>query len=62
MPDRRYYGIPLGRQSLPLISELNKNAYVHIEDWQNWLLQGRYNPYVYIGESICAAAGNVSLK
>jgi len=30
------------------ISELNKKAYVHIEDWRNRPLQdGRY-PYVYV--------------
>ena len=30
------------------ISELNKKAYVHIEDWRNRSLQGNY-PYVYVG-------------
>ena len=30
------------------ISELNKKAYVHIEDWQNRPLQGRRYPYIYI--------------
>ena len=29
------------------ISELNKKAYVHIEDWRNRPLQGNY-PYVYV--------------
>ena len=29
------------------ISELNKKAYVHIEDWRNRPLQGKY-PYVYV--------------
>ena len=29
------------------ISELNKKAYVHIEDWRNRPLQGSY-PYVYV--------------
>lgn len=36
--------------SLSTISELNKKAYVHIEDWWNRLLQdGRY-PYTYVDE------------
>ena len=30
------------------ISELNKKAYVHIEDWRNRPLQGGRYPYVYI--------------
>ena len=30
------------------ISELNKKAYVHIEDWRNRPLQGRRYPYVYV--------------
>ena len=30
------------------ISELNKKAYVHIEDWRNRLLQGGKYPYVYV--------------
>ena len=30
------------------ISELNKKAYVHIEDWWNRPLQGRRYPYVYV--------------
>lgn len=29
------------------ISELNKKAYVHIEDWRNRPLQGNY-PYIYV--------------
>ena len=29
------------------ISELNKKAYVHIEDWRNRPLQGGRSPYVY---------------
>ena len=29
------------------ISELNKKAYVHIEDWRNRPLQGGRYPYVY---------------
>lgn len=30
------------------ISELNKKAYVHIEDWRNRPLQGGQYPYVYV--------------
>ena len=30
------------------INELNKKAYVHIEDWRNRPLQGGKNPYVYV--------------
>lgn len=30
------------------ISELNKKAYVHIEDWRNRPLQGGRYPYVYM--------------
>jgi putative transposase len=30
------------------ISELNKKAYVHIEDWQNRPPQGGRHPYVYV--------------
>ena len=30
------------------ISELNKRAYVHIEDWRNRPLQGGRYPYVYV--------------
>ena len=30
------------------ISELNKNAYVHIEDWRNRPLRGGRYPYVYV--------------
>ena len=32
------------------ISELNKKAYVHIEDWRNRPLQGDRYPYVYVDE------------
>ena len=40
---------PLGQQSLSsTISELNKKAYVHIEDWRNRPLQGGRYPYVYV--------------
>ena len=31
------------------ISELNKKAYVHIEDWRNRHVQGGRYPYVYVG-------------
>ena len=34
------------------ISELNKKAYVHIEDWRNRPLQGGRYPYVYV-DGIC---------
>ena len=34
------------------ISELNKKAYVHIEDWRNRPLQGGHYPYVYV-DGIC---------
>lgn len=30
------------------ISELNKKAYIHIEDWRNRPLKGRKYPYVYV--------------
>ena len=30
------------------ISELNRKAYVHIEDWRNRPLQGEHYPYVYV--------------
>ena len=30
------------------ISELNKKAYVHSEDWRNRPLQGGRYPYVYV--------------
>lgn len=33
------------------ISELNKKAYVHIEDWRNCPLQGGRYPYVYMDGS-----------
>lgn len=36
------------------ISELNKKAYVHIENWRNRPLQGGKYPYVYVdGISVC---------
>ena len=34
--------------STATISGLNKKAYVHIEDWQNRLLQSGKYPYVYV--------------
>ena len=37
------------------ISELNKKAYVHIEDWRNRPLQGGKYPYVYVGGHLPAA-------
>lgn len=33
------------------ISELNKKAYIHIEDWRNRPLQGGRYPYVYVDGS-----------
>ena len=30
------------------IVQLNKKAYVHIEDWRNRPLQGGHYPYVYV--------------
>ncbi len=39
----------MGRKVSPAtISELNKKAYVHIEDWQNRPLHGGRYPYVYV--------------
>ena len=32
------------------ISDLNKKAYVHIENWRNRPLQGGRYPYVYVDE------------
>ena len=37
-----------GKVSPSTISELNKKAYVHIEDWRNRSLQGGKYPYVYV--------------
>ncbi len=38
-----------GSKAFPsTISELNKKAYVHIEDWRNRSLQGGKYPYVYV--------------
>ena len=34
--------------SASTVSELNKKAYVHIEDWRNRPLQGGKYPYVYV--------------
>ncbi|SDM95041.1 Transposase, Mutator family [Dendrosporobacter quercicolus] len=45
------------------VSELNKKAYVHIEEWRNRPLQGGKYSYVYVETaSIFAATGAVSLK
>ena len=44
------------------ISELNKKAYVHIEDWRNRPLQGGRYPYSMWTESTCAVTGAESLK
>ena len=39
----------MGRKVSPAtISELNKKAYVHNEDWRNRPLQGGHYPYVYV--------------
>lgn len=32
------------------VSELNKKAYVRIEEWRNRLLQGGKYPYVYVDD------------
>ena len=42
------------------ISELNKKAYVHIEDWRNRPLQGGRYPYVYVEAKYqrCTANGS----
>ena len=48
-PGRGHHGRPVGQQGFALtISELNKKAYVHIEDWRNRPLQGGRYPYVYV--------------
>ncbi len=39
------------------MSELNKKAYVHIEEWRNRSLQSGKYPYVYVMVSICAETG-----
>ena len=40
------------------IRELNKKAYVHIEDWRNRPLQGGRYPYVYVeGIYLCRNLG-----
>ncbi len=44
------------------ISELNKKAYVHIEDWRNRPLQGGKYPYVLWMASTCGATGVESMK
>lgn len=39
----------MGQQGIArYISELNKKAYVHIEDWCNWPLQGGKYPDIYV--------------
>jgi len=46
---RRVEDITGGSKVSPAtISELNKKAYVHIEDWRNRPLQGGRYPYVYV--------------
>ena len=42
--------LPLGAAECTpaTISELNKKAYVHIEDWRNRPVQGGKYPYVYV--------------
>ena len=44
------------------ISELNKKAYIHIEDWRTRPLKGGHYPYVYVDglRSIPNACSNVS--
>lgn len=37
-----------GKVSPSTISELNKKAYVHIEEWRNRPLQGEHYTYVYV--------------
>ena len=52
----------VSKVSPAIISEPNKKAYVHIEDWRNLPLQdGRY-PYVYVDGISCAATGAESMK
>lgn len=49
MPHGGYYRDSLGSKVSPsAIAELNKKAYVHIEDWRNRPLQGGRYPYVYV--------------
>lgn len=38
----------VSKVSPAIISEPNKKAYVHIEDWRNRPLQGGRYPYVYV--------------
>ena len=45
---RTYRGSLGSKVSPSTISELNKKAYVHIEDWRNRPLQGGRYPYVYV--------------
>ena len=40
------------------ISQLNKKAYIHIEDWRNRPLQGERYPYIYVeGIYLCRNQG-----
>ena len=43
-------------------SELNKKAYVHIEDWRNRPLQGGHYPYVYVDGIYLRPTGAESTK
>ena len=38
----------MGQQGVAIHHQLNKKAYVHIEDWRNRPLQGGRYPYVYV--------------
>jgi putative transposase len=44
------------------ISELNKKAYVHIEDWRNCSLHGGLYPYVYVDGIYLCVTGAENLK
>lgn len=45
------------------ISELNKKAYVHIEEWRNRPLAGGKYPYVYVdGIYLKRATGVVNMR
>ena len=56
-PCRGYHRGPLGHSKVSpaIISELNKKAYVHIEDWRNRPLQGGRYPYVYVDGNLSAS-------
>ncbi len=48
-PRRRHHRNIVGAKVSPsTISELNKKAYVHIEEWRNRRLRGGKYPYVYV--------------